>query len=69
MNAAETLARRALPTRQIRYSNEDFDCAQRIANELTDIDRKAQKHGTPAYGYSNENYALAAAAIRAWLRN
>jgi hypothetical protein len=41
-----------------RYSNEDFDRYQELANTLTEIDR-AEGSPAPAVGYSKERYALA----------
>jgi hypothetical protein len=61
------MAREALPTKMIRYSNEDFDVTQRIAYELTESDRKNGVEGTPRYGYSSDNYKIAERAVREWL--
>ena len=71
MNAADTalnMARLALPTKRVHYSNEDMDTTQRIAYALTDADRAAGVVGAPRFGYSGANYAIAERAVQSWLR-
>jgi len=46
------------------YSNQDFDAAQSVAAMLTDLDRKNNVPGTPAHGYSLENFKLAQKVTR-----
>ena len=41
------------------YSNQNFDRQQGLAYRLTDSARAEGKPGTPAYGYSKENWNLA----------
>jgi hypothetical protein len=46
-----------------RYSNEDFDVSQNLADRLTDADRAAGRPA-PRFGYSGENFKRAADAVR-----
>jgi hypothetical protein len=46
------------------YSNEDFDVAQSLAHELTELDRKAGIASAPKHGYSAANWNRAHSVIR-----
>jgi len=58
-----TPQRATYPAWRQRYSYEDFDRTQALAQELTDADRTAGRFA-PAYGYSAENFDKARAIVR-----
>jgi hypothetical protein len=59
--AAELIA--GYGTWKSTYSNEDFDRAQHLAQELTDIDRQ-EGRAAPRWGYSTERFRQASQVVK-----